>query len=77
MTFWHSATLAANWPDAASIYTSGDTAQNARTDAAIFKNIVRSFEGQLPLGEASNLVDAWEYLYERSVGCVGILKGVA
>jgi hypothetical protein len=43
-------------------------------DAAIFLNIVRSFEGQLPMEESSNLADAWEYLYERSIGCVGILK---
>jgi hypothetical protein len=43
-------------------------------EATIFKNVVRSFEGQLPLQEPSNLVEAWEYLYERSIGCVGILK---
>jgi hypothetical protein len=43
-------------------------------EAAIFKNIVRSFEAQMPLESPSNLVNAWEYLYERSVGCVGILK---
>jgi len=44
------------------------------SDAAIFKNIVRSFEGQVPLEHSSNLVGVWEYLYERSIGCVGILK---
>jgi hypothetical protein len=44
------------------------------SDAAIFMNVVRSFEGPLPLKNSSNLVGIWEYLYERSIGCVGILK---
>jgi hypothetical protein len=43
-------------------------------EVAVFKNVVRSFEAQMPLEGPSNLVNAWEYLYERSVGCVGILK---
>jgi hypothetical protein len=44
------------------------------SDAAIFRNIVRSFEAHLPLEGSSDLVNAWEYLYERSIGCVGVLK---
>lgn len=44
------------------------------SDAAIFRNIVRSFEAKLPLKDSPDLVNVWEYLYERSIGCVGVLK---
>jgi energy-coupling factor transporter ATP-binding protein EcfA2 len=43
-------------------------------DATAFRTVLRSFEQQLPLLERPDLVNEWEYLYERSVGCVGILK---
>jgi hypothetical protein len=40
----------------------------------MFKNIVLTFEERLPLNERPDLVSLWDLLYERSVGCVGILK---
>jgi energy-coupling factor transporter ATP-binding protein EcfA2 len=40
----------------------------------IFINIVETFERELPFPEPSNLVHYWEFLYERSLGCVGIMK---
>jgi hypothetical protein len=43
-------------------------------EAAIFLNVVRSFEAQLPVDKAIDLTKDWEYLYERSIGCVGVLK---
>jgi energy-coupling factor transporter ATP-binding protein EcfA2 len=43
-------------------------------DAKAFRTVLRSFEQQLPLPEPPDLIKEWEYLYERSVGCVGILK---
>ena len=43
-------------------------------DAKAFRTVLRSFEQQLPLREPPDLVTEWEYLYERSVGCIGILK---
>ena len=43
-------------------------------DLKIFRTIVKSFEQQLPLSEPPDLLKDWEYLYERSIGCVGILK---
>ncbi|MGA2078865.1 MAG: AAA family ATPase [Terriglobia bacterium] len=43
-------------------------------DRKTFLTVVRSFEHQLPLPEPPELVKEWEYLYERSIGCVGILK---
>jgi len=43
-------------------------------DRKTFLTVVRSFEQQLPLSEPPELVKEWEYLYERSIGCVGVLK---
>ena len=43
-------------------------------DAKAFRTVLRSFEHHLPFQEPPDLVKEWEYLYERSVGCVGILK---
>jgi AAA domain len=39
-----------------------------------FKSIVKALEIQLPLQIQPDLVGSWEFLYERSLGCVGILK---
>jgi hypothetical protein len=43
-------------------------------EAAIFLNVVRSFSAHLPLKTPEDLATNWEFLYERSIGCVGILK---
>jgi archaellum biogenesis ATPase FlaH len=39
-----------------------------------FKNVLWSFQNHLPLHEQPDLVGNWDYLYERTVGCVGVLK---
>jgi len=39
-----------------------------------FMNVLCSFQRQIPLPEPADLLGNWEFLYERSVGCVGILK---
>lgn len=39
-----------------------------------FKNVLWSFQNHLPLPVAPDLVGEWDYFYERSVGCVGVLK---
>jgi energy-coupling factor transporter ATP-binding protein EcfA2 len=39
-----------------------------------FVSVVRSFARQLPLPVLPDLVSDWEFLYERSLGCVGVLK---
>jgi surface antigen len=43
-------------------------------DAADFQDIVLSFQQHLPLAEPPDLNSHWEYLYLRSVGCIGLLK---
>ncbi len=46
----------------------------AAGDRQIFIGVLRSFGQQLPLPETPDLAKDWEFLFERSVGCVGILK---
>jgi energy-coupling factor transporter ATP-binding protein EcfA2 len=43
-------------------------------DRRTFGKILQTFAEQMPLPEQPDLTKHWEYLYERSVGCVGILK---
>src|SRR2546423_10583999 len=39
-----------------------------------FKNVLWSFQNHLPRHETPDLVSDWDYFYERSIGCIGILK---
>jgi energy-coupling factor transporter ATP-binding protein EcfA2 len=39
-----------------------------------FLGVLRSFGEHLPLPDAPDLLKDWDYLYERSLGCVGVLK---
>ena len=43
-------------------------------DRQMFINIVKTFEKALPFEGSCDLVADWEFLYERSLGCIGILK---
>jgi hypothetical protein len=44
-------------------------------DRQIFQSVLLTFQQQLPFeGSEPDLMAQWEFLYERSVGCVGILK---
>ena len=43
-------------------------------DIQIFKNVLGTFQDQFPTLEPPDLIQHWEFLYERSVGCVGVLK---
>jgi hypothetical protein len=44
------------------------------TEQEIFQNIVQEFQEVLPLDKTPDLIGNWEFLYERSLGCVGMLK---
>lgn len=53
--------------------------QRYRADSAedrqVFRSVLLTFQNQLPFTEAeTDLIAIWEFLYERSLGCVGILK---
>lgn len=39
-----------------------------------FTNVLYTFQQHLPLAETPDLLNDWEYFYERTIGCVGILK---
>jgi hypothetical protein len=44
-------------------------------DRQVFQSVLLTFQKQLPFPETkTDLMAIWEFLYERSVGCVGILK---
>lgn len=46
----------------------------SESDRDVFESIVQTFQSHLPLLEVPGLTDHWDYCYERSIGCVGILK---
>jgi energy-coupling factor transporter ATP-binding protein EcfA2 len=39
-----------------------------------FINVLYTFQQHLPLTKTPDLVSRWDYFYERSLGCVGVLK---
>jgi predicted ATPase len=43
-------------------------------DVRAFKSVLWSFQRNLPLEEEPDLLHSWKYCYERTIGCVGILK---
>jgi hypothetical protein len=47
---------------------------DSKPDLQAFKSVLFSFQHHIPLLEEPNLMKHWQYCYERSIGCVGILK---
>jgi energy-coupling factor transporter ATP-binding protein EcfA2 len=45
-----------------------------QADLEIFRSIVFTFQAQLPIDSGFDLCGIWDFLYERSLGCVGVLK---
>lgn len=45
-----------------------------KKDITSFKSAVKTFQKHLPLAEEPDLESEWEFLYERSIGCIGSLK---
>lgn len=43
-------------------------------DREIWQSVIWNFQCNIPMPEMPNFLDIWSYLYERSLGCVGILK---
>jgi hypothetical protein len=44
------------------------------TDAKVFRSVVWALQRQLPVEQEPSLVKHWEFLYARSLGCIGLLK---
>jgi Cdc6-like AAA superfamily ATPase len=47
---------------------------DVEADAIAFRDVVDSFAKRLPFEEPPDLLQVWDFLYERSIGCIGILK---
>lgn len=39
-----------------------------------FRKVINTFQHHMPLAEMPNLIEIWDFLYERSIGCIGVLK---
>ena len=46
----------------------------SETEVRAFKSVLWSFQRNLPLEEEPDLLQQWKYCYERTIGCVGMLK---
>lgn len=44
------------------------------SERQVFINVLGSFAHHIPLPDQPDLAAEWEFLYERSLGCIGILK---
>jgi hypothetical protein len=47
---------------------------DCEADIKAFKEVLQTFQHHLPLSQPPDLAKQWDYFYERSAGCVGILK---
>ena len=43
-------------------------------EAQVFRSVLWALQRQLPVEQEPQLVEQWEFLYARSVGCIGLLK---
>jgi energy-coupling factor transporter ATP-binding protein EcfA2 len=43
-------------------------------DAKVFQSVVWALQRQLPVEQEPELLNHWEFLYARSIGCIGLLK---
>ncbi len=43
-------------------------------DAQVFRSVLWALQRQLPVPEEPHLVEHWEFLYARSIGCIGLVK---
>ena len=46
----------------------------SEADMWAFKSVLWSLQRNLPLQEEPDLLQHWKYCYERTIGCVGVLK---
>ncbi len=43
-------------------------------EAQVFQSVVWALQRQLPVAKEPKLLDHWEFLYARCIGCIGLLK---
>ncbi|MEH6940221.1 ATPase, partial [Bacillus sp. JJ664] len=44
------------------------------SDYKNFLGTIKSLQNKIPLNAQQNLLEHWEFIYERTLGCVGLLK---
>ncbi len=47
---------------------------DSEQDLKAFRSALLTLQNQLPLPEPPDLLEHWEFCYERSIGCIGVLK---
>jgi hypothetical protein len=47
---------------------------DSEQDLKAFRTALLTLQNHLPLPEPPELIEHWEFCYERSIGCIGILK---
>ena len=43
-------------------------------EAQVFRSVLWALQRQLPVEQEPQLVEPWEFLYARSIGCIGLVK---
>lgn len=43
-------------------------------EAQVFRSVLWALQRQLPVEQEPHLVEHWEFLYARSIGCIGLVK---
>ncbi len=43
-------------------------------EAQVFRSVLWALQRQFPVEQEPQLVDQWEFLYARSIGCIGLVK---
>jgi len=43
-------------------------------EAQVFRSVLWALQRQLPVEQEPQLVEQWEFLYARSIGCIGLVK---
>jgi hypothetical protein len=47
---------------------------DSATDAKAFQSVLWDFQRHLPVPQEPDFLRHWQYIYERTIGCVGVLK---
>ena len=63
-----------NWRAGAWMFTFPDMMPPLMHDAQVFQSVVWALQRQLPVEQEPPLLEHWEFLYARSIGCIGLLK---
>lgn len=46
----------------------------SKEDIIAFQSVINTFQKHLPLKVEPDLLNYWDFIYERTIGCIGIMK---